>query len=300
MTGNIAVAGEGQNTLIAFKNCSPFIRCFTHLNDEHVERADNLDIIMNMYNLTEYSDNYADSSGSLWQYKRDEQNMTAAGNPDNVTENDSSSFKYKPDLLKGLTSTDVAANTDPDTAAVHRYLSNFSRSLEMPLVNCKIHLELNWTKNSIMSSVSGVSTFQITSTKLYVPIVTLPTKENVKLTKQLEKGFKRSVYWIEYETKRETQEADANKFKKFSLDASFQGDNRLFVLAFNNVDNDANKVERDSHKKYFLPRVNITKYNVLIDGRIFYDQPINDETKQYDEIRRIATGKEDDLQQGVC
>ena len=170
----------------------------------------------------------------------------------------------------------------------------------MPLVNCKIHLELNWTKNSIMSSVAGVSTFQITSTKLYVPIVTLPTKENVKLTKQLEKGFKRSVYWIEYETKRETQEADANNFKRFPLDASFQGDNRLFVLAFNNVDNDANKVERDSHKKYFLPRVNITKYNVLIDGSNFYDQPINDETKQYDEIRKIATGKGDDLQQGVC
>ena len=139
VTGNIAVAGGDQNTLIAFKNCSPFIRCFTHLNDEHVERADNLDIIMNMYNLTEYSDNYADSSGSLWQYKRDEQNMTAAGNPYNVTEIDSSSFKYKPSLLKGLTSRDVAANTDPDIAAVHRlftnakiivplkYLSNFSR-----------------------------------------------------------------------------------------------------------------------------------------------------------------------------
>ena len=69
VTGNIAVAGADQNTLIAFKNCSPFIRCFTHLNDEHVERADNLDIIMNMYNLTEYSDNYADSSGDS---KRDE------------------------------------------------------------------------------------------------------------------------------------------------------------------------------------------------------------------------------------
>ena len=68
----------------------------------------------------------------------------------------------------------------------------------------------------------------------------------------------------------------------------------MFVLAFNDVNNDANRVQRDSHRKYFLPRVNITEYNVLIDGRNFYDQPINDQIKKYDEIRKIATGKGDD------
>ena len=70
--------------------------------------------------------------------------------------------------------------------------------------------------------------------------------------------------------------------------------NRLFVLAFNDVNNDANRVQRDSHRKYFLPRVYITNYNVLIDARNFYDQPINDQIKNYDEIRKIATGKGDD------
>ena len=75
ITGNIVVVNGNQNTSIAFKNCSSFIRCVTHLNDEHVETADNLDIITNLYNLIEYSDNYSHTSGSLSQYKRDEQNM---------------------------------------------------------------------------------------------------------------------------------------------------------------------------------------------------------------------------------
>ena len=72
----------------------------------------------------------------------------------------------------------------------------------------------------------------------------------------------------------------------------------MFVLAFVNSDNGNKKVERNSHKKYFLPRVNITNYNVLIDGRNFYDQPINDSVKQYDEIRKTATGQGDDYTTG--
>ena len=82
MTGDIAVVGGNENTPIVFKNCALFTRCVTHINDKHVKTAENLDIIMLMYNLLEYSDNYADSSGSLWQYERDEQNMTAAKNPE--------------------------------------------------------------------------------------------------------------------------------------------------------------------------------------------------------------------------
>ena len=88
VTGDITVLNGNQNTPITFKNCSLFTRCVTHLNDERIESSGNLDIIINMYNLLEYSDNFAESSGSLWQYKRDEQNMTNAGNPDNVNTND--------------------------------------------------------------------------------------------------------------------------------------------------------------------------------------------------------------------
>ena len=98
VTGNIAVVNRNNNTDVCFKNCSPFIRCVAHLNDENIETSDNLDIVMNLYNLIEYSNIYEQSSGSLWQYKRDEQNLNAAGNIDNVKANDSSSFKYKSNL----------------------------------------------------------------------------------------------------------------------------------------------------------------------------------------------------------
>ena len=175
-----------------------------------------------------------------------------------------------------------------------KYLSNFWRSLEMPLINCKIHLELNWSKDCVMSTIAD-TTFK---TMLYVPIVTLSSKDNVKLVKLLEEGFKRPVYWNEYQTKIESRNLDNNNLTRFPLDASFQGVRRLFVLAFDNTDNGAKKVERNSHTKYFLPRVNITNYNVLIDGRNFYDQPINDLVKQYDEIRKTATGQGDDYTTG--
>ena len=85
VTGDIRAVRGNQNTPIAFKNCAPFRRYVTHINDEHVETAENVDIIMPMYNLLEYSDNYGDSSGTMWQFKRDEQNMTNIRNPDNVT-----------------------------------------------------------------------------------------------------------------------------------------------------------------------------------------------------------------------
>ena len=194
----------------------------------------------------------------------------------------------------------------------------------MPLINCKIHLELNWNNNCVMygadtyaggdNANNRETTFQITSTKLYVPVATLSTKDNVNLTEQLgegskrsnnvnlteqlDEGFKISVYWNEYKSKVETKTADDNNVIRFPLDASFQGMNRLFVLAFDNTENGNKKVERDSHKKCFLPRVNITNYNVLVDGRNFYDQPINDQIKKHDEIRKIATGKGDNYTTG--
>ena len=128
---------------------------------------------MNLYNLIEYSDNYSGSSGSLWQYKRDELNLNTAGNIDNVNAYDSSYFKYKTKLLEGLTTRDIGANIDPNIANAHRlftnvqilvplkYISSFFRSLELPLLNTKINIELNWTRNSVLSNVATVTTFQI-------------------------------------------------------------------------------------------------------------------------------------------
>ena len=144
----------------------------------------------------------------------------------------------------------------------------------MPLINCKIHLKLNWSKDCVISTIAA-TTFKITNTKLYVPIVTLSSKDNVKLIKLLEEGFKRPVYWNEYQTKIETRDLDNNNLKRFLLDASFQGVRTLFVLLFNNtsvnapnnpINNTNNRDLRNSNTTYSLPRVNITNWNVLIDG----------------------------------
>ena len=152
VTGDIKVAAVAANNNVAFKNCAPFTKCVTHINDEHVETAENLDIIMPMYNLIDYSDNYADSSGSLYQFKRDESQMNNAGNPNNVALDNSTSFKYKASLLGKATYADGNDRSLKNTKIVVplKYLSNFVRSLEMPLINCKIHVELNWNNNCVM------------------------------------------------------------------------------------------------------------------------------------------------------
>ena len=151
---------------------------------------------MNLYNLIEYSDNYADSSGSLYQFKRGESPKNNAGNPNNVALDNSISFKYKASLLGKADDADGNDRSSKNTKIVVP-LSNFFRSREMPLINCKIHLELNWNNNCIMYGADTYAgcdnvnnretTFQITSTKLYVPVITLSAKDNVNLTKQLNK-----------------------------------------------------------------------------------------------------------------
>ena len=158
----------------------------------------------------------------------------------------------------------------------------------MLLSNCKIHLELNYTKDCVMSPIAD-TTFKITDTKLYVPIVTLSSKDNVKPVKILKEGFKRLGCWNEYQKKIETRDLDSSNLTRFPLDASFQGVRRLFVLAFDNSDIGAKKVERNSHTKHFLRRVNLTNYNILIDGKKFCDESINDQIKRYDKISKSAT-----------
>ena len=294
--GNIQ--NKPANSVVAFKNCAPFRTCDVIINDEHVEKAEDLDIVMPMYNLLEYSDNYQDSTGSLYQFKRDEPP------DDNAT-----SLVYKSKLIKGTDDNNV---NNVKLVVPLKYISNFFRSLESPLVNCKIDLELTWHKDCMISSANAaagqVVSFMITNTKLYVPVVTLSIKDNTNLTKQLNEGFKRTIYWNKYVSKPFPETPHTKT--RFALDATFQGVNRLFVLAFEDTRADeaadalaprnlvAKRVIRDSYRKYFVPRVDITSYNVLIDGRNFYDQPINDSIRKYDESRKIATGKEDNYATG--
>ena len=126
MTGDKKVA-DVANTNVALKNCAPFTRFVTHINDEHVETAKNLYIIMSMFNLIEYSDNYADSSGSLYQFKRDESPMNDAENPLNVALDNSTSFKCKASLLGKATDADDNNRSLKNTKIVVplKYLSIF-------------------------------------------------------------------------------------------------------------------------------------------------------------------------------
>ena len=188
LTGDIKVAAIAANTNVAFKNCVLFIRCVTHINDEHIDTSENLHIIMPTYNLIKYSDNYSDMSGSLWQFKRDESPINNAGNPINVSYRQFIIFEYKSSILGKATTADDNDKSLKNAIIVVplKYLSNFWRSLKMPLINCKIQ------KNCVIYGIDAYvaadnnnreTTFKIRSTKLYVPIVTFSTKDSVKLTK---------------------------------------------------------------------------------------------------------------------
>ena len=225
-----------------------------------------------MYNLIEYTENYSDTWGSLWGFKRDEITNNA-----NVTNDDNApSFKYKSSLITN-TETD-GTKKGVKIAVPLKYLSNFWRSLEMPLINCKVELSLKWYERCLLTAAT-TATFKITDAKLYVPIVTLSAEDNAKLSKLLSEGFKRTVYWNEYKViGNKIVEIAANNEEKYIrelLDSSYQGVKRLIVLSHDNTAG-YNEDFDDSFKKYFLPRVKIENCNIEIDGRNFYDQPIND------------------------
>ena len=212
---------------------------------------------MPMYNLIEYSDNYQDSSATLYQYKRDE---PPDNTDNNLAVNNSSSFKYKVKLLGNPAVANNAVTLNVKVAVPLKYLSNFFRSLEMPLINCKIKLNLTWKKECDLSSNDGNAIFIISDTKLYVPVVTLSKEDNKDFIKQQNKGFQRSIYWNEYKTKEQTENTDANIFKYINLDPSFQGVNRLFVMAYNRLaDANDHQFNRNSQQIYYLPRNNLNK-----------------------------------------
>ena len=284
--GTIRAANAVNATRLALKKCASFTKCNLEINYEHVDTAENLDILMSMYNLIEYSDNYQDSLATLYQYKRDE----PPDNNVNLTADNSTSFKYKVNLLGNID----AAN--PDNARVGRlnvkivvplkYLSNFFRSLEMPLINCKIKLNLTWKKECVLSAGAGEAVFIINDTKLYILVVTLSKEDNKDFIEQQNKGFQRPIYWSKYKIKEINEDADANVFKYINLDPSFQGVNRLFVMAYNRVDG---QPTRNGQRKYYLPRISLNKCKVIIDGRKFYDK-FND-IEKYRELKKVMIGK---------
>ena len=179
--GTIRAGNANANTKLALKNCAPFTKWNLEINDEHVDTAENLDIVMPMYNLIEHSDNYQDSSATLYQYKRDEPQDDLANN---LATNISSSLRYKVNLLGNPNIVGNVARRNVKIVVRLKYLSNFFRSLEMPLINCKIKLNLAWKKECVLSTDNDAAVaannpvFIINDTKLYVLVVTLSKEDN--------------------------------------------------------------------------------------------------------------------------
>ena len=291
--GTIRGTGGNNNTRLALKNCAPFTKSNLEINDEHVDTTENLDITVPMYNLIEYSDNNQDSSATLYQYKRDEPPAVNAIN--DLTIDNSNSFKYKVSLLGNPVVANNIARINAKVVVPLKYLSNFFRSLEMPLINCKIKLNLTWKKECVLSTDAGNAVFIINDTKMYVPVVTLSKEDNKDFIEQQNKGFQRSIYWNEYKTKEINENADDNVFKYINLDPSFKGVNKLFVMEYSRANN---QPTRNGQQKYYLPRIDLEKYNVIIDGRNFYDNPIESDIEKYRELKKVMIGKGEDYTTG--
>ena len=175
----ITITGAGDNAAarqadernkgVTFKNCAPFTKRISRINNTEIDNAHDIDIAMPMYNLIEYGDNYSKTSGSLWQYHKDEPK-------NNLT--DSKSFKSKEKITGNAPNN---GNTkDVEIILSLKYLSNFWRTLEMPLINCEINFILTWSKDCVITNSTSEGKFATTETKLYVPVVTLSTKDNEK------------------------------------------------------------------------------------------------------------------------
>ena len=209
--GTITAAGNNlrdrQNRPLILKNNAPFISCITRINGELIEDADDLDIVMPMYNLLEYSKNYRKTIGSLYNYYRDELSDDADNNQfNNIKLVNSNTFNYKNKIIDN---TNNAGTKDIELAIPVEYLGNFWRALNILLISCEVSLELKWDKNCVIASleqraIAGANppardnaptgaTLTITNCELYVPVVTLSKDDEIKLLTNLKSGFKKEI-----------------------------------------------------------------------------------------------------------
>ena len=199
-----------RNKAVAFKNSAPFMNCISKIDGAKIDNAEYLNVVMPMYNLLEYSENYRKATGSLPNYYRDE--------PSNPLSTNSESFQYKK-IITGNTynigdgednhNANKVGKNETEIVIPLKRLSNFWKSLNMPLINCEIELILTWSKNCFLADMTvraaendnnppaivaptGLE-FKIKDTKLYVSIVTLSKENDIKFLEQLKSGFKRTI-----------------------------------------------------------------------------------------------------------
>ena len=243
VNGTITVtANTGANNIrdkkirpLILKNNTPFVSCITKINNEFIEDADYLDIVMPMYNLLEYSKSYRKTIGSLYNYYRDELSDDADNpNFDNIKVVNSNAFKYKNKIIGNTYNVDAgAAGYDANkngTQAIElaiplKYLGNFWRALNMSLISSEVSLELKWNKNCVITSLeerqfagppagrddeSTGARLAKNDCKLYLPIVTLSKDDEIKSLTNLKSGFKREIIWNKYRSQMSTEAINNN------------------------------------------------------------------------------------------
>ena len=252
------------NRFLAFKNNVPFTSCISKINNVLIDNAVDLDIVMPMYNLLEYSKNCRKTTESFRNYYRDEPNNPSLNdddphpvnyNADPIT--NSESFKYKStikrkasDANNGTQQGNTKTKKNLEIVVPLKYLSNFWRTLDMSLINCEVSLTLTWFENCALTDITaqderapegGIPAgpairaptseiFKITETKLYVPVVSLSTKGDNNFLEQLKLGFKRTIKWNKHRS--ETTKQTKTNHLNCLIDSTFTKVTRLFLLSF--------------------------------------------------------------------
>ena len=248
-----------------------------------------------------YSKNYEKTSGSLFNYYRVEPSEITIGagkNAINISIRNSKSFDYKTEIIGSLDAGEDEKE-DVEIAIPLKYLGNFWRSLDIPLINCEITLVLSWYKECVLVGralrnapdpqlnppIAAIESptsakFEITDCKLYVPVVNLSAKNDSKLLEQLKSGFRITIKWNKYMSQMSNQNKNNNL--NYLIDPTFSNVNRLFVLSFENED------DRTCYYKYYMPSVEIKYSNVLIDGNAFFELPVKNIEETYEKLTLIT------------
>ena len=298
---------DKRNRSVILKNNAPFVSCITRINGELIEDADDLDIVMFMYNLLEYSKNYRKTIGLLCNYYRDELSDDADDNNfDNIKVVNSNTFNYKNKITGNTYNVDAGAQgydvnkngtQEVELAIPLKYLGNFWRAVNIPLISCELSLELKWDKNCVITSLEQRdigggnrdnaptgATLTINDCKLCVPAVTLSKDDEIKLLTNLKSGFKREIIWNKYRSQMTTEAINNNL--NILIGPVFTNVNRSFVLAYQTAN------DRQSFSRFYLPNVMVKDYNVIIDKLAFFDLPIKTEEEAYEKIIDISRNNE--------
>ena len=232
---------------------------------------------MPMCNSLEYSKNYKKTIGSLYNYYRDELSDDDDDNNqfNNIKVVNSNTFEYENKIIDN---TNDQGTKDIELAIPLKYLGNFWRALTIPLISCEVSLELKWDKNCVITSleqrvIAGANpparaneptgaSLEITKCELYVPVVTLSKDDEIKLLTNLKLGFKREIIWNKYRSQITTEAINNNL--NILVDPTFTNVNRLFVLVYQTTD------DRQSYSQFYLPKVMVKDYNVIIGKLAFF------------------------------